>query len=153
MPVKPLVISRTLDTNIAREMISQSRHTTFPYLHITVNAFPPRNRVRDLSFFGYLFGDGRGFFPEGRHALCRHCVDECRSTLATDKCEWLLKIIKISSVDSMMTSLYSEQIPVTEITSDWCKFHFPRNSRVITCVNLNLDFCPNEEMCRKQTSL
>ena len=38
----------------------------------------------------------------------------------------------------MMTSLYSEQIPVTEITSDWCKFHFPRNSRVITCVNLNL---------------
>jgi len=39
----------------------------------------------------------------------------------------------------MMTSLYSEQIPVTEITSDWCKFHFPRNSRVITCVNLNLE--------------
>ena len=30
-----------------------------------------------------------------------------------------------------MTSLYSEPIPVTEITSDWCKFHFPRNSRVI----------------------
>ena len=39
----------------------------------------------------------------------------------------------------MMTSLYSEQIPVTEITSDWYKFHFPRDSRVITCVNLNLD--------------
>jgi len=38
----------------------------------------------------------------------------------------------------MMTSLYSEPIPVTEITSDWCKFHFPRDSRVITCVNLNL---------------
>jgi len=39
----------------------------------------------------------------------------------------------------MMTSLYSEPIPVTEITSDWRKFHFPRDSRVITCVNLNLD--------------
>ena len=38
----------------------------------------------------------------------------------------------------MMTSLYSEPIPVTEITSDWCKFHFPRDSRVITCVNLTL---------------
>jgi len=38
----------------------------------------------------------------------------------------------------MMTSLYSEQIPVAEITSDWCKFHFPRDSRVITCVNLTL---------------
>ena len=38
----------------------------------------------------------------------------------------------------MMTSLYSEPIPVTEITSDWRKFHFPRDSRVITCVNLNL---------------
>jgi len=33
----------------------------------------------------------------------------------TDKCEMLLKI----RVDSMMTSLYSEPIPVTEITSDW----------------------------------
>jgi len=39
----------------------------------------------------------------------------------------------------MVTSLYSEPIPVTEITSDWRKFHFPRDSRVITCVNLNLD--------------
>jgi len=39
---------------------------------------------------------------------------------------------------SMVTSLYSEPIPVTEITSDWRKFHFPRDSRVITCVNLNL---------------
>ena len=38
----------------------------------------------------------------------------------------------------MMTPLYSEPIPVTEITSDWRKFHFPRDSRVITCVNLNL---------------
>ena len=38
----------------------------------------------------------------------------------------------------MMTSLYSEQIPVTEITSNWYKFHFPRDSRVITCVNLTL---------------
>ena len=38
----------------------------------------------------------------------------------------------------MVTSLYSEPIPVTEITSDWRKFHFPRDSRVITCVNLNL---------------
>ena len=38
----------------------------------------------------------------------------------------------------MMTSLYSEPIPVTEITSEWRKFHFPRDSRVITCVNLNL---------------
>jgi hypothetical protein len=38
----------------------------------------------------------------------------------------------------MMTSLYSEQIPVAEITSDWCKFHFPRDSRVITRVNLTL---------------
>jgi len=38
----------------------------------------------------------------------------------------------------MMTSLYSEPIPVTEITNDWRKFHFPRDSRVITCVNLNL---------------
>jgi hypothetical protein len=37
-----------------------------------------------------------------------------------------------------MTSLYSEPIPATEITSDWCKFHFPRDSRVITCVNLTL---------------
>jgi len=27
---------------------------------------------------------------------------------------------------------------VTEITSDWRTFHFPRDSRVITCVNLNL---------------
>jgi len=40
----------------------------------------------------------------------------------------------------MMTSLYSEPIPVTEITSDWRKYHFPRDSRVITCVNLNLDW-------------
>jgi hypothetical protein len=39
----------------------------------------------------------------------------------------------------MMTSLYSKPIPVTEITSDWRKFHFPRDSRVITCVNLNLE--------------
>ena len=39
----------------------------------------------------------------------------------------------------MVTSLYSEPIPVTEITSDWRKFHFPRDPRVITCVNLNLD--------------
>ena len=38
----------------------------------------------------------------------------------------------------MMTSLYSEPIPATEIKSDWCKFHFPRETRVITCVNLNL---------------
>ena len=38
----------------------------------------------------------------------------------------------------MVTSLYSEPIPVTEITSDWRKFHFPRDSRVITCVNLEL---------------
>jgi len=41
-----------------------------------------------------------------------------------------------------MTPLYSEPIPVTEITSDWRKFHFPRDSRVITCVNLNLDLHP-----------
>ena len=40
----------------------------------------------------------------------------------------------------MMTSLYSEQIPVAEITSDWCKFHFPRDSRVIKYVNLTLGF-------------
>jgi len=52
----------------------------------------------------------------------------------TDKCEMLLKI----RVDSMMTLLYSEPIPVTEITSDWCKFPFPRDSRVITCVNLTV---------------
>ena len=38
----------------------------------------------------------------------------------------------------MMTSLYSEPIPVTEITSDWRKYHFPRDSRVIKCVNLKL---------------
>jgi len=38
----------------------------------------------------------------------------------------------------MMTSLYSEPIHVTEITSDWRRFHFPRDSRVITCVNLYL---------------
>jgi len=49
------------------------------------------------------------------------------------KCYWKFR------VDSMITSLYSEPIPVTEITSDWRKFHFPRDSRVITCVNLNLD--------------
>jgi len=73
-------------------MISQSRHIRVPYLYSTVNAFPPRYRVRDLPFFGYLFGDGRGLFPEGRDTLCRHCVDECRSTSATDKCEMLLKI-------------------------------------------------------------
>ena len=48
------------------------------------------------------------------------------------KCYWGFR------VDSMMTSLYSEPIPVTEITSDWRKFHFPRDSRVITCVSLNL---------------
>ena len=42
----------------------------------------------------------------------------------------------------MITSLYSEPIPVTEITSDWRKFHFPRDSRVITCVNLNLESGP-----------
>jgi len=34
----------------------------------------------------------------------------------------------------MMTSLYSERIPVTEITSDWYKFRFPRDSCVITCL-------------------
>ena len=78
------------DTNIACKMISQSRHIPVSYLYVTVNAFPPRNRVRDLSFFGYLSGDGRDFFPEGRHALCCHCVDECRSTSATEKCELLL---------------------------------------------------------------
>ena len=38
----------------------------------------------------------------------------------------------------MMTSLNSEPIPVTEITSDWCKSHFPRDSRVMTCANLTL---------------
>lgn len=38
----------------------------------------------------------------------------------------------------MMTPLHSEPIPVTGITSDWYKFHFPRNSRVITRVNLTL---------------
>jgi len=43
---------------------------------------------------------------------------------------------------SMVTSLYSEPIPVTEIASDWRKFHFPRDSRVITCVNLNLASSP-----------
>ena len=37
-----------------------------------------------------------------------------------------------------MTPLYFEPIPVTEITSDWYKFHFPRDSRVTTCVNLTL---------------
>jgi len=39
------------DTNIARKMISQSRHTPVPYLHVTVNAFPPRNRARALVSF------------------------------------------------------------------------------------------------------
>jgi hypothetical protein len=39
----------------------------------------------------------------------------------------------------MITSLYSEPIPVTEITSGWRNFHFPRDSRVITCVNPNLE--------------
>ena len=52
----------------------------------------------------------------------------------TGKCEMLLKILS----RFMMTSLYSEPIPVTEITSDWYKFQFPRDSRVITCVNLAL---------------
>ena len=41
----------------------------------------------------------------------------------------------------MMTSLYSEQIPVAEIAPDWFKFHFPRDSRVVTCVNLTLALC------------
>jgi hypothetical protein len=50
----------------------------------------------------------------------------------------------------MMTSLYSEPIPVTEITSDWRKFHFPRDSRVITCVNLNLDSSPRLKCQRLQ---
>ena len=39
---------------------------------------------------------------------------------------------------AVFIAMDSEPIPVTEITSDWRKFHFPRDSRVITCVNLNL---------------
>jgi len=40
----------------------------------------------------------------------------------TDKCEMLLKI----------SSRFHDDV------TDWRKFHFPRDSRVITCVNLNL---------------
>ena len=47
----------------------------------------------------------------------------------------------------MVTSLYSEPIPVTEIKSDWRKFHFPRDSRVITCVNLNLVVVSSNFVC------
>ena len=65
-------------------------------------------------------------------------VYECRTTVQRwlqTRAKWYCKF----RVHSMMTSLYSEQIPVAEITSDWCKFHFPLDSRVITCVNLTLD--------------
>jgi hypothetical protein len=43
----------------------------------------------------------------------------------------------------MMTPLYSEPIPVTEIASDWFKYHFPRDSRVITCMNLTVSYYPS----------
>jgi len=39
---------------------------------------------------------------------------------------------------AVFIAMDSEPIPVTEITSDWRKFHFPRDSHVITRVNLNL---------------
>jgi len=49
-----IAIGIIADTINACKMISQSRHIPVPYLYITVNVFPPRNRVRDLSFSNFI---------------------------------------------------------------------------------------------------
>ena len=63
-----------------------------PSACVAVNAFPPRNRVRVVSLFGYLLVDGLGFFPEGRGTFCRHeLMSIVQRPSATDKSEMALK--------------------------------------------------------------